>query len=104
MHKASYAAETGKNDDLVMTLVNFAWLTSQSYFRDNVGQDIRQVLQKEQMNLLDSELMPMMAIDDGMRDLDGGTYRDERELWIEDISQRYPLDDLNFDWGYNKRF
>ncbi len=104
IHKSSYAAEAGKNDDLVMTLVNFAWLTSQSYFRDNVGQDIREVLQKEQMNLLNSELMPMIIIDDGMRDLDAGTYMDDREIWLEDLSRKYPLDDLNYDWGYNRRF
>jgi len=102
--KSSYAAEAGKNDDLVMTLVNFAWLTSQSYFRDNVGQDIRQVLQKEQMNILDSELMPMIQIDDGLRNLDNDQYMDDRELWLEDLSRKYPLDDLNYDWGYNRRF
>lgn len=104
IHKASYAAEAGKNDDLVMTLVNFAWLTSQSYFRDNVGQDIREVLQKEQLNLLNSELMPMIIIDDGMRDFEDDPFKDDREIWLEDLSRKYPLDDLNYDWGYNRRF
>lgn len=104
IHKSSYAAEAGKNDDLVMTLVNFAWLTSQSYFRDNVGQDIREVLQKEQLNLLNSELMPMIIIDDGMRDFEDDPFKDDREIWLEDVSRKYPLDDLNYDWGYNRRF
>lgn len=104
IHKSSYAAEPGKNDDLVMTLVNFAWLTSQSYFRDNVGQDIRQALQKEQMNILDRELMPMIFIDDGMTDFEDDPFKDDKDLWIEDLSRKYPLDDLNYEWGYNKRF
>ena len=104
IHKSSYAAEAGKNDDLVMTLVNFAWLTSQSYFRDNVGQDIRQVLQKEQMNILDTELMPMIQIDDGLRNLDNDQYMDDREVWLQDVSRNYPMDDLNYDWGFNRRF
>jgi hypothetical protein len=102
--KSSYAAEAGKNDDLVMTLVNFAWLTSQSYFRDNVGQDIRSVLQKEQMNIMDSEMMPMIVMDDGLRNLDNDQYMDDREIWLQDVSRKYPLDDLNYDWGYNRRF
>jgi hypothetical protein len=102
--KSSYAAEAGKNDDLVMTLVNFAWLTSQSYFRDNVGQDIRSVLQKEQMNIMDSEMMPMIVMDDGLRNLDNDQYMDDREIWLQDVSRNYPLDDLNYDWGYNRRF
>lgn len=104
INKSSYAAEAGKNDDLVMTLVNFAWLTSQSYFRDNVGQDIRTVLQREQLNILDTELMPMIQIDDGLRNLDNDQYMDDREIWLEDVSRNYPLDDLNYDWGYNRRF
>ena len=104
IHKSSYAAEAGKNDDLVMTLVNFAWLTSQSYFRDNVGQDIREVLQKEQMNLLNIELMPMIIIDDGQRNFEDDPFKDDREIWLEDLSRKYPLDDLNYDWEYNRRF
>lgn len=104
INKSSYAAEPGKNDDLTMTLVNFAWLTSQSYFRDNVGQDIRQVLQKEQLNILDTEIMPMIQIDDGLRNLDNDQYMDDREIWLEDLSRNYPLDDLNYDWGFNRRF
>lgn len=102
--KSSYAAEAGKNDDLVMTLVNFAWLTSQSYFRDNVGQDIRSVLQREQMNIIDSEMMPMIVVDDGLTNLDNDQYMDDREIWLQDVSRNYPLDDLNYDWGYNRRF
>jgi hypothetical protein len=102
--KSSYAAEVGKNDDLAMTLVNFAWLTSQSYFRDNVGQDIRKVLQQEQMNILDTELMPMIMIDNGIDRFDNDRNMDDKEVWLEDLSRTYPLDDLNYDWGYNRRF
>lgn len=104
INKSSYAAEAGKNDDLVMTLVNFAWLTSQSYFRDNVGQDIRKVLQQEQMNILDTEIMPMIMIDNGIDRFDNDRNMDDKEVWLEDLSRTYPLDDLNYDWGYNRRF
>ena len=32
--KGSFEAETGHHDDLIMTLVLFAWATSQNYFKD----------------------------------------------------------------------
>jgi hypothetical protein len=34
----TYKAEDGQNDDLVMTLVFFAWLTRQEYFADLIEQ------------------------------------------------------------------
>ena len=34
----TYKAEDGQNDDLVMTLVFFAWLTRQDYYSDLVEQ------------------------------------------------------------------
>lgn len=37
----SWKAESGKHDDLVMTLVSFAWFTSQAYFADMVNIDTR---------------------------------------------------------------
>lgn len=37
---SSYEAKKGAHDDLAMTLVIFAWLTSQSYFKDVTGVDV----------------------------------------------------------------
>lgn len=37
----SYEAEPGHNDDLVMTLVLFSWLTTQPYFKDITAVDTR---------------------------------------------------------------
>jgi hypothetical protein len=39
--RSSYEAEEGANDDLVMTLVLFAWMTTQKYFKEIVSHDIR---------------------------------------------------------------
>ena len=44
---ATYKAEDGYHDDLVMTLVSFAWLAAQKYFREANNTDIRQNLVKE---------------------------------------------------------
>jgi len=63
--KDSYAAEEGNNDDLVMGLVLFAWLTAQSYFKDSTNIDIRKVLLEENNMLGEEELVPVGIIDDG---------------------------------------
>lgn len=96
LDKQTYKAEDGSNDDLVMALVNFGWLTSQRYFKENINNNIRTALQEEQMNLMDSDIVPFGVIDDGQ---DIKAERDAAgDLWIEDLRQRYPFDNLNFDW------
>lgn len=71
----SYQADEGNNDDLVMGLVLFAWLTAQNYFKDSTNIDIRKVLLQEQNMLMDEELTPFGVIDDGRQeqvDIDSG--------------------------------
>ena len=80
----TYAAEEGNNDDLVMGLVLFAWLTAQSYFRDSTNIDIRRVLLAEQNMLVEEDMAPVGIIDDGREEpvVDSGG-----EFWSE-ISNR----------------
>jgi hypothetical protein len=63
--KNSFEAEEGANDDLVMSLVIFAWLTTQTYFKEIVSHDIRKQIQLERMNQVDDEGLPEMIMDDG---------------------------------------
>jgi hypothetical protein len=63
----SYAAEEGNNDDIVMGLVLFAWLTAQTYFKDATNIDIRKVLLEENDMLGDEALTPVGFIDDGLK-------------------------------------
>jgi hypothetical protein len=65
-NKTSFAAEDDHNDDLVMTLVIFAWVATQKYFKDIVNHDIRKQIQLENMNQLDEEVLPAPIIDDGL--------------------------------------
>lgn len=62
----SYEAEPGCNDDLVMTLVLFGWLSDQQYFKDitdiNTLAQLRQRSEEEMMN----ELTPFGFYDDGV--------------------------------------
>lgn len=54
----SYAAEPGKNDDLVMCLVLFAWLTGQRYFKDLTDKDVRKLMADEHQENLEEDVMP----------------------------------------------
>ena len=63
--KNSFAAEEGANDDLVMSMVIFAWATTQKYFKDIVNHDIRKQIQLENLNQVDDETLPEMIVEDG---------------------------------------
>ena len=80
----TYAAEEGNNDDLVMGLVLFAWLTAQSYFRDSTNIDIRRVLLEEQNMLVEEDMAPVGIIDDGREE---PVVDSSGEFWSE-ISNR----------------
>jgi len=65
---SSYAAEEGKNDDMAMTLVLFAWLTTQQFFKDYMEHDFREKLFEDQMRMLEEELTPVGIFSDGISD------------------------------------
>jgi hypothetical protein len=72
--KGSFEAEEG-NDDLVMCLVLFAWLTQQQYFRDICDISVRDALVKQHANLLEDDVAPFGFIDMGydMNDMEART-------------------------------
>jgi hypothetical protein len=94
--KQSFAAEEGNNDDLVMTLVNFGWLTAQKYFKESVNSDIRRTLQEEQLQIMDQDLVPFGIIDDGLNDM--GEKDAQGDYWFEDKKSRHIFDDMSWDW------
>lgn len=63
--KDSYAADDGYTDDVVMTMVLFAWLTTQTYFKDLNNVDIRKALYEQQMEALEQSMTPFGFILDG---------------------------------------
>jgi hypothetical protein len=98
--KKTYKAEQGSNDDLVMTLVNFAWLMAQKFFRESVSNDIRKVLQEEQLNIMDQDLVPFGIIDNGLDDPFENPRDAQGNYWREDRQKMYPFDDFNWDWRH----
>ena len=99
--KQSYKAEQGSNDDLVMTLVHFGWLSAQKYFKENINNDIRRALQQEQMNIMDEEIAPVGIFDNGIDDPFKDEFSDAKEQWIVDKS-KYVFDHFDFDVLSNK--
>ena len=78
---ASYEAETGCHDDLVMCLVLFGWLTEQKFFKDLT--DINTILKLREKSIedLNDDMLPFGFIDDGVETVsDGMSHRDD--YWI----------------------
>lgn len=76
----TYQAEEGNNDDLVMGLVLFAWLTAQSYFRDSTNIDIRRVLIEEYNMAEEENITPVGFIEDGRKE---EIINDGYDIWTE---------------------
>ena len=100
--KQSFQAEAGCNDDMVMTLVNFGWLTGQRVFKDNINSNIRQVLQEEQMKLMDDELLPFGIIDNGIDDPFKEDWDYNGEKWANERESKYVFDSVDWDILRNK--
>ena len=66
--KDTFKAEEGDHDDLSMTLVLFAWLTRQSYFRDLTDTDARGKIAQERMENIENDMLPAGFYDDGQED------------------------------------
>jgi hypothetical protein len=63
--RGSYAADDGYNDDLVMTLVLFSWLTTQPYFKDLNDINLREMIYASRIKMIENELTPFGFISDG---------------------------------------
>jgi hypothetical protein len=90
----SYQADPGHNDDLVMTLVLFAWLTIQPYFKDLTDVDARARVLAEKMKDQQDDLMPFGFIANGVTSDETAVDRgDGAWLWGDDMSAPSDYDD-----------
>ena len=80
-----------------MTLVHFGWLTAQRYFKEAINSNIREILQNEMFNVMDTDFVPFGYIDDGLQPQ--GERDDKGDWWASERGQLYPFDDLNYDWS-----
>lgn len=74
--RGSYEADAGCHDDMVMTLVLFAWLTTQQYFIELTNRDVRQSIIETFSDRAMEELMPFGIIDDEFGGFDGSMKSD----------------------------
>ena len=64
----SWQADEGNNDDLMMCLVIFGWLSNQPFFKEMTDTNARQMLYEEQQNLIEQDMAPFGFVDDGIPD------------------------------------
>jgi hypothetical protein len=81
----SFKAEEGANDDLVMTLVLFGWMTTQQYFKEIVNHDLRKQMQLELLNQSDEEMPSFGLFDDGQ---DKNYIQEGGDLWLSEENSR----------------
>jgi hypothetical protein len=61
----SYSADEGYHDDLVMPLVLFSWLTTNSYFKELTHINIRKELYEARIKIIEEEVTPFGFINNG---------------------------------------
>lgn len=64
----SFSADDGYTDDMVMTLVLFAWLTTNPYFKELTDLNLRKMIYEKQLQAIEDELTPFGFFDDGTPD------------------------------------
>ena len=80
---ASYEADDGATDDLVMCLVFFAWLVNQPYFKELTDEDIRHRLFDSQRKAIEQDMSPFGFIVDGIMHTDKSAFTDQDgDYWV----------------------
>ena len=64
-NKASYEAEEGQHDDLVMCGVMFGWAVAQKYFINQSDTDVRLDLWSENREIIEQSISPFGILNDG---------------------------------------
>jgi len=78
----SYQADDGQHDDMAMTLVLFAWMTSQAYFKDLCGTNVTREMFDRKIEQMEEDMAPFGFIQDGV-DEDKDHFTDsEGDVWF----------------------
>lgn len=73
-HKNSWAAEKGKNDDTVMSIVLFAWMSSQEFFKELTDTDAMKALKTLGEENADDNMLPLGFLNGGVDTEETGHY------------------------------
>ena len=84
----TFAADEGYHDDLAMCMVLFAWLSTNTFFKDLTNVDIRDNLYNSQMRMIENDLTPFGLVVDvhepeaEVMDGDYWLWADEKEKFL----------------------
>ena len=77
----SWQADDGANDDLMMCLVIFGWLSNQPFFKEMTDTNARQMLYDEQQHLIEQDMAPFGFVDDGTPDHEKSEVDEYGTVW-----------------------
>ncbi len=85
--RGSFEAEVGHHDDLITTLILFAWASNQDYFKDLTDINIREELLKEKIAKMEEDMMPFGFVENGV---DEDSFVDNNgDLWSVDRNDEF---------------
>jgi hypothetical protein len=82
--KNTYMADDGYHDDLVMPLVLFSWLTTNSYFKELTNVNLRKELYENRIKMIEEEVAPFGFINTGEDDEDNKLIDGTGQVWYEE--------------------
>ena len=82
----SYAADDGYHDDLVMPLVLFSWLTTNSYFKELNNVNIREAMYQERIKHIEEDVIPFGFIENGLEE---EILVDSGDVWKQELPAGY---------------
>ena len=87
----SWQAEEGSNDDLMMCLVMFGWLSNQGYFKELTNQNARMKMYEEQAKLIEEDMAPFGFVDDGISNdpMNEETIDEYGDRWIPVVRKNH---------------
>ena len=87
----SWQAEEGANDDLMMCLVIFGWLSNQGYFKELTNQNARMQMYAEQQKLIEEDMAPFGFVDDGVNNdpMNEETIDEYGDRWIPVVRKNH---------------
>lgn len=83
--RGSFQADEGYHDDLIMSLVLFAWASNDPMFKDLMNSNNREALYRQKMVQIEEELTPFGFLDNNQEpeyEVSGG------DLWLSDKYQK----------------
>jgi len=79
----TYMADDGYHDDLVMPLILFSWLTTNSYFKELTNVNLRKELYENRIKMIEEEVVPFGFINTGDEEDDQKIIDGTGQVWYE---------------------